>query len=223
MSARPLVNLLASCALLSACGGGQAGRGEGEGAGALGAEARAAQERLGPILGEVTREKLLDRLEGYALCGLTDPAQRASLRVTLAAVDPEVAGGEGWHIAEVECFFFGFQGLYQYVALHAPTGRAAPVAFEGAAPAPDEASAQELKTPATSSGGRDELCGAPVLEARRGSLVSVCKGNPEGSCGAYGEYTLELEGAPRFRARALRAQPCAAPSLTPPEQWPPAR
>ncbi len=206
---------------LSACGGGaEAVKGQGD---ALTPEARAAQERLGPILGEVTREKLLDRLEGYALCGLTDPAQRATLRVTLSPVGAGVEGGAGWHVAEVECFFFGVQGLYQYVALHAPTGRALPLPFEGAVPAPEDVTAQELRTPATSSEGRDELCGAPRLDAAAGSLVSTCKGNPEGTCGAYGEYALDLSSSPRFRVRALRAQPCGAPSLATPEQWPPAR
>jgi|GEM_PF-2084238 len=211
------VALLSSSLVMSACGGGATQTETNQVA--LSPQAREAQERLGPIQGEVTREKILDRLEGYELCGLTDPVQRGSLRFRFTKLK------RGWQLIEVECFFFAIQGLYQFLAVHPERGAVTPLVFEGAPPAPATPGQGEAKSAVYLNQGRYELCGAPRFNEEQETLSTTCKGNATGTCGVFASYRLAWQndptGAPSFAPTQRRAQSCSLPSSSRnPEQWP---
>ena len=206
-------------ALTLGCGGGAASRAPSS-AGALSDQTLEVQARLGPIQGDLTREKVLDRIEGYELCGLTDPVQRASLRFRFTPYQ------EGWQLVEVECFFFALQGLYQFLAVHPKTGQVSPLDFEGAPPAPSSPSGGDNQSVVYLNQGRSELCGNPRFNPQTGQLESTCKGNATGTCGAYARYKLSLQSdtshtAQSFKLIDKRAQSCALPSASrDPSAWP---
>ena len=221
----PLITPITLSALLlcAGCGGGR----ELTKAGAEGAEvslppeSKEAQGRLGPMLGEVSREKILDRLKGYTLCGLTDPTQRASLRFKLFELK------RGWKLAEVECFFFGFQGIYQYLAVKPSEGRVVPMRFEGAPPAPTTPNQGEQRSAVHEHQGRAEVCGTPEFNVEKATLSATCKGEASGRCGAHGRYVIswsegDQKGAtPYFSPQLTTAQSCSVPGGSDdPSAWP---
>lgn len=213
----PLFYALALTAF-TACGASPATQ-EGSAPGALSAQTMETQARLGPIQGELTREKVLDRLEGYELCGLSDPVQRGSLRFRFTPVE------HGWQLIEVECFFFAIQGLYQFLAVHPTSGVVSPLIFERAPPAPAVPSQGDTKSAVYLNQGRYELCGAPRYDAQAHSLETTCKGNATGTCGVYALYQLSWQSdtalTPSFTPKQLRAQSCSLPSSTRDvAQWP---
>lgn len=202
---------------LSACGGGQVIQNAQDSI--LSTQTIETQKRLGPIQGELTREKVLDRLEGYELCGLSDPVQRGSLRFRFTETQ------HGWSLIEVECFFFAIQGLYQFLAVHPSSGMVAPLRFDNAPPAPSTPSQTEQKSAVYQNQGRYELCGAPRFDPKSLILETTCKGNASATCGVYGSYQLswqsDLNQPPWFKAKVLRIQSCSLPSTTrDPQQWP---
>ena len=202
---------------VSACGGG-ATKTEHNPV-ALSPQVREAQERLGPIQGDMTREKILDRLEGYELCGLTDPVQRSSLRFRFTALK------HGWQLIEVECFFFAIQGLYQFLAVHPKRGVVTPLVFDGAPPAPATPGQGDAKSAVYLNQGRYELCGAPQFDVGKETLSTTCKGNATGTCGVYASYRVtwqsDTKNAPILAPIQLRTQSCSLPSASrDPEQWP---
>ena len=211
-------SLCATLVGLSACGGSQSSLKEPQ-TGRLKAKTLETQARLGPIQGEVTKGKILDRLEGYELCGLTDPVQRSSLRFRFTPIK------RGWQLIEVECFFFAIQGLYQVLAVQPSTGQVTPPIFQGAPPAPAQLSQSENKSAVYVNQGRYELCGNPSFDPKTETLITTCKGNADGSCGVYNSYTIEWNGnkshTPLFKLNELRAHSCALPSTSrDPQDWP---
>ena len=79
------------------------------------------QKELGPILGPITKAKVIDRLEGYPVCGMKSEPQKQTLILRFHALGKTVESSKHT-VIEVECFFLGFQGLFEYYALEHQTG-----------------------------------------------------------------------------------------------------
>ena len=161
------------------------------------------------------REQAINAIEraGGVPCGLADTTQRAAL----PAERWRVASGEV--LVQLECAFFGLQGVYEYWLLG--EGEARALSFSDSEPLQiplPGRPAPERRSPASRERSRDMLCGRPSYDAERGQLESTCLGQG-GRCGAYSRYLLERESL-RFEAQERRMQPCAAMSDLPPAEWP---
>ena len=218
------------------------------------------QEDLGPIRGPVTKEKVLDRLKGYPICGMKDEPQKLTLMmrfnllsspaskrsgrdetggVSLAALDAknrgesndkgkDVSSVRALYLVEVECFFFAYQGLFEYLILDTSTGVITPIPFDGAIAPKKELKGAEIKSPIAHTDGRFEVCGVPDFDAKKQTLSTLCKGNAQGGCGAYATFKLTgintdqstPETKPRFSIRAAHFLSCVSPSNVPPNEWP---
>ena len=204
------------------------------------------QKELGPILGPVTKEKVLDRLRGYPICGMEGEEQKLTLKVRvlplsqdktqgMSKIDPKVTQGlDRTSLVEIECFFFGVQGLYEFALITPQDGRLYPLAFEGASPVNKKLSdqGQERRGPVARNVGRSEVCGVPRFDAKTRTLSSFCKADPTGACGAYAIYTLsdklgasDPTGAldaksAYFKLKSAHFKSCGEPEKSPPETWP---
>ena len=204
------------------------------------------QEQLGPILGPITKEKILDRLKGYPICGMESEAQKLTLKVRvlplgedktqgMSKLDPKVTKGlDRTSLVEIECFFFGIQGLYEFALITPQDGRLYPLSFEGATSVVPKLgnNGQERQSPVSRNIGRSEVCGVPKFEAKTRTLKSFCKGSSEGGCGAYAVYVLAdkvgVAEATRslnpestfFKLKSAHFKSCATPEQSPPETWP---
>ena len=178
------------------------------------------QKELGPILGPVTKEKVLDRLRGYPVCGMEGEEQKLTLKVRvlplnqdktqgMSKIDPKVTQGlDRTSLVEIECFFFGVQGLYEFALITPQDGRLYPLSFEGASPVNNKLSAQgrERRGPVARNVGRSEVCGVPSFDAKTRTLSSFCKADPAGACGAYAIYSLTDKGGTSGPTEALDAE-----------------
>ena len=161
------------------------------------------------------REAAINAIEraGGVPCGLADMTQRAAL----PAERWQIAPGE--ILVQLECAFFGLQGVYEYWLLSA--GEAQLISFSDSEPLQiplPGRPAPERSSPASRERDRDMLCGRPSYEAESELLESACLGQG-GRCGAYSRYRLDREGR-RFEAQERRMQPCTAASELPPAEWP---
>ena len=161
------------------------------------------------------REQAISAIEraGGVPCGLSDTTQRAAL----PAERWRVASGET--LVQLECAFFGLQGVYEYWLLSEGAARA--LGFSDSEPLQipiPGRPAPERRSPASRERSRDMLCGRPNYEAESEQLESACLGQG-GRCGAYSRYRLDRENL-RFEVQERRMQPCAAMSELPPAEWP---
>jgi hypothetical protein len=127
------------------------------------------------------------------------------------------------YLVEVECFFFGVQGLYEFALLNTSDGRIQPLSFEGAKPLKGSLRGEERRSPVALNMGRSEVCGVPQFNTTDRSLSVLCKADPEGGCGAHALFELDLskhqERSPRFIVKQARFRSCAE-SLNPDvERW----
>ena len=146
-----------------------------------------AQNELGPILGPITKEKVIDRLKGYPVCGMQSEEQKLTLQVRtypLAALDTQV------HLVQIECFFFGVQGLYEFALINPKDGKVYPLAFQGMEPVKSTLQGLERRSPVALNKGRSEVCGVPDIDPKSLRVSVTCKGDPSGGCGAYARYKL---------------------------------
>ena len=204
------------------------------------------QKQLGPILGPVTKEKVLDRLVGYPVCGIEVEEQKLTLKIRViplqkdqtqgqTKLDPTLTEGlDRTSLVEIECFFFGVQGLYEFALITPQDGRLYPLSFEGAAPISNSLSLneQERRSAVVKNIGRSEVCGVPNFDADQRTIKSFCKADPAGGCGAYAEYILAdhkgVAEAPRsleaskayFKLQSAHFKSCEEPEQSPPETWP---
>ena len=145
------------------------------------------QSQLGPILGPVTKEKVIDRLKGYPVCGMQSEEQKLTLQVRtypLTALDTQV------HLVQIECFFFGVQGLYEFALINPKDGRVYPLSFQGMEPVKRSLQGLERRSPVALNKGRSEVCGVPDVDAESLRVSVTCKGEPSGGCGAYAQFQL---------------------------------
>ena len=185
------------------------------------------QQKLGPILGPVTKAKIIDRLEGYPVCGMKSEPQKQTLILRFHALGKTVESSTH-SVVEVECFFLGFQGLFEYYALEHQTGKITPIRFDWAQSAAKKINASEPKSPVSITNKRYEVCGVPSFDAQTRRLKSLCKGQADGACGAYAEYELigfgdsnhDPKAVPTFAKVKAHFRSCAAPQLGSPLQWP---
>lgn len=190
------------------------------------------QGDLGAILGPVTKEKVLDRLKGYPVCGMNNEEQKLTLKVNIYPVEKktkqsDAAQGPSIHLLEMECFFFGVQGLYEYALLTSHNGRVYPLPVQGAEQVKSKLNGDEKQSPAALNQGRSEVCGVPDFNPKVNQLKTLCKANPEGSCGAYTVYELISKSGeyfdPKtayFQVKSAHFQSCEQPNLVSPNQWP---
>ena len=221
--------------------GAGAGGGEPSQPHVLNAKTKHAQKKLGPILGPVTKEKIIDRFKGYAVCGIKAEPQKQTLILRHHQLIDES------YVVEVECFFLGVQGLFEYFHLKPKDGTLTPLSFDGAQPALQKINKAEPKSPVGINQGRHEVCGVPQLKLppinkkginkkginKKGSkagdskgdapqsvqLTTLCKGNGVGTCGAYAEYQLDTQRG-TFTLKTAHFLSCASPSKSPPREWP---
>ena len=161
------------------------------------------------------REGAINAIEsaGGVPCGLADATQRAALPAERWRV-----GAEGV-LVQLECAFFGLQGVYEYWLLS--EGEARALSFSNSEPLQiplPGRPAPERRSPASRERERDMLCGRPSYDAEHEQLESACLGQG-GRCGAYSRYRLDREGL-RFEVQERRMQPCAAMSDLSPTEWP---
>ena len=181
----------------------------------LNAQTQASQNELGPILGALTKEKVVDRLRGYPACGMPDEPQKQTLMVRPHKIE------EGLFVVEIECFFLGVQGLFEYFFIRLSDGRLIPLSFDGALPLTTPANREERASPINLNQGRHEVCGVPQFDLKSKKLTTLCKGTSAGGCGAYAEYVLDLEHIPpRFAVTRAHFNSCETPSQKPPTEWP---
>ena len=67
-------------------------------------QTQSVQKRLGPILGPVTKGKIIDRLAGYPVCGMKTEPQKQTLILRFHALGPTIEKSNHT-VVEVECFF----------------------------------------------------------------------------------------------------------------------
>jgi hypothetical protein len=196
------------------------------------------QDELGPILGPVTKGKVLDRLKGYPVCGMVSEEQKLTLKVKIYDLNPKAKAKikiktadnhslMPMNLLEIECFFFGIQGLYEYVLLTPKDGRVYPLSFQGAQPIKSKLNGAEKISPTAKTQGRSEVCGVPTFDLSKRRLSSLCKAESEGGCGAYAVYDLVSENEDTFDAskayfklNSAHFQSCSTPKRVPPDQWP---
>ncbi len=208
------------------------------------------QKQLGPILGPVTKQKVLDRLQGYSVCGIQDEAQKIALKIRviplfkqetngLNTIDPaKTQGVNRTSLIEMECFFFGFQGMYEFALITPQDGRLYPLSFQGSELVKPnlQINGVERKSPIGRNQGRSEVCGVPSFDPETLKLSSFCKADPSGGCGAYAKFTLVSEGqtssstpslaealqasSAYFKLDSAHFRSCAESEQTPPETWP---
>ena len=194
-----------------------------------------AQKELGSILGPITKEKVLDRLKSYPVCGMQAEAQKQTLRIQIIPLELDsklVANSKTPPVNQtsllaIECFFFGIQGMYEYALITPKDGRVYPLPFQGAEPVKGDMNGIERKSPAAKNQGRSELCGVPNFNPKDLSLKTLCKGDAEGSCGAYATYKLYSQGkegfepeSAYFAVESAHFQTCSQPKPGSPQDWP---
>lgn len=208
------------------------------------------QVRLGKILGPITSSKIIDRLEGYPVCDMNNETQKQTLKVKHIALDPPLpkqkkrnpGGGVSLntvekanpnkalkttvlppqrYLIEIECFFFGFQGIYEYMLLDAHQGKIYPIAFEGALKARKDLKDKENKSPVSLNQERYEVCGVPEFDKSKHTLKALCKGQSDGRCGSFALYHLELDHqTPYFKRNISRYLSCETPGRKDVNGWP---
>lgn len=191
------------------------------------------QKELGSILGPITKEKVLDRLKAYPVCGIQTEAQKQTLRIQITPLklDKQVSVKSPpvnqTSLLTIECFFFGIQGMYEYALITPKDGRVYPLSFQGAEPVKGKANGAERKSPVEVNEGRSELCGVPDFNAQDLSLKTLCRGNPEKTCGAYATYKLQSQGQDHFdpasayfALESAHFQSCSQPKMGSPSDWP---
>jgi hypothetical protein len=183
---------------------------------------KSTQDELTPILGPITKGKVLDRLKGYPICGMKGEEQKLTLQVRtypLTKTDHPVS------LVQVECFFFGVQGLYEFAIINPKDGRIYPLVFQGAEPVRSSLQGSERRSPVALNQRRSEMCGVPDFDLKRHSLKVTCKADPSGGCGAYSEYKLtQRDGSddPKmtyFKLVESRFHSCAQPMIPDVGQW----
>ena len=193
------------------------------------------QKELGSILGPITKEKVLDRLKSYPVCGMQAEAQKQTLRIQIIPLefDSEPAAKSKTppvnqtSLLAIECFFFGIQGMYEYALITPKDGRVYPLSFQGAEPVKGDINGVERKSPVAKNQGRSELCGVPDFNPKDLSLKTLCKGDAEGACGAYATYKLQSQGkegfdpaSAYFAIESAHFQTCSQPKPGSPQDWP---
>lgn len=185
-------------------------------------ETQTTQSELGPIMGPITKEKVLDRLKGYPICGMISEEQKMTLKVMIFPIKRE---DEALSVSliQVECFFFGVQGLYEFALINPQDGRVYPLGFEGAEPVKEELSGSERRSPVAINQGRAEVCGVPTFDPKTKRVQALCKADSEGGCGVLAQYTL-TQPSPSldtsyFKLDHARFHSCAQPALIDRERW----
>ena len=191
------------------------------------------QRELGSILGPITKEKVLDRLKAYPICGIQTESQKQTLRIEIIPLElqPNAKAAtppvNQTSLLAIECFFFGIQGMYEYALITPKDGRVYPLSFQGAKAVKEKMNGAERQSPAEKNQGRSELCGVPKFDDKDLSLKTLCKGNPEGSCGAYAIYQLQSQGKDQFDPssayfglKSAHFQSCSQPKVGSPSDWP---
>ena len=199
------------------------------------------QKTLGPILGPLTKGKVLDRLKDYPICGAQTGEQKKTLRVFITPLKDEVisalkAPSQGdakpavahsdLYIASFECFFLGVQGIYEFALITPKDGRVYPVAFQGAEPVRQQIQGAERTSPVAVNQGRAEVCGVPQLKPKSVGVQVTCKGDASGGCGAYARYQIARDEQgevdltrPHFKLIEARFNSCGQPPLSDPQSW----
>ncbi len=132
----------------------------------------------------------IKRLNDYPLCMITDKTQRELIPIRSQEI--EKTEDKIYDLIEVECVFFAYQGSFEYWLFERNAGQLIPLLFDFAQNA--EIQGNERKTPiAIREDLTHELCGIPTFDPKSKVLKSLCKGDPQGSCGAYAEFQLDLE------------------------------
>ena len=166
-----------------------------------------------PTLDRAALMRLIEA-SGILPCGLESATQREALPVQSWSLT------EGSTLVQLECFFFGLQGVYEYWLVKRDM-KARALSFSDAEPLQLPVAGrppQERRSPATKEGTREMLCGRPQYDAGQEHLSSACLGQG-GRCGVYSRYQLDTtEG--RFEATERRYQPCSAASDQAPSEWP---
>ena len=190
------------------------------------------QNELGPILGPITKEKVLDRLKGYPICGMESEEQKLTLKVRVFPLNQtkkkeKKSLVDRTSLIEIECFFFGIQGLYDFALITPETGRLYPLSFQGAELVKAKLNGAEKQSPVAKNIGRYEVCGVPEFNAKTKTLKSLCKADPEGGCGAFAVYKLVSKSSDKFDPKsayfeieAAHFQSCGQPKQISPDQWP---
>ena len=189
-------------------------------------ETQAEQAELGPLLGPVTKAKVLDRLKGYPICGTVSEEQKIPLKVIITSLEGGIKRGDQTvkaSLVEVECFFFGVQGLYEYAVITPDDGKVYPLNFEGAEPVRSSLDGAERRSPVAFNEGRAELCGVPDFSPSSRVLKVTCKADPEGICGVSATYELTSgEAADQnlfFKQLEKRFHSCSSPPQADSSLW----
>jgi hypothetical protein len=147
----------------------------------------------------------LKRLNAYPLCMISDATQRELIPIRSYEVDR--IDDQIYDLIEVECVFFAYQGSFEYWLFERSTGELLPLLFDLAQTA--DIQGNERKTPvAIRDDETHELCGIPSFDPKTKLLKSLCKGDPQGSCGAYAEFELMLS-ALSFKKIKAKQQLCS--------------
>ena len=156
------------------------------------------QDEHGPILGPITKAKVLDRLKGYPVCGMKGEEQKLTLQVR---IHPLKQAKMKVSLVQIECFFFGVQGLYEFALITPQDGRVYPLSFQGAEPVKKSLKGQERRSPVALNQGRSEVCGVPEFHADHQHIEVTCKGDPSGGCGVYAKYELSNKNTDTFNPK----------------------
>ena len=181
------------------------------------------QDVSGPILGPITKAKVIDRLGGYPICGMQSEEQKLTLQVRiypLKQAEMKVS------LVQIECFFFGVQGLYEFALITPEDGRVYPLPFQGAEPVKKSLQGEERRNPVALNQGRSEVCGVPQFQADHQQIEVTCKGDPSGGCGVYAKYKLSNKQADTFKPQTSyfkliesRFHSCGQPMLPDISRW----
>ena len=181
------------------------------------------QSNLNPILGPVTKGKILDRFKGYPICGMKGEEQKLTLQVQTF---PLSQTKNSVRLIQVECFFFGVQGLYEFALINPKDGRIYPLAFQGAEPVKKSLKGAERQSPVALNKGRSEVCGVPDFDPKTQRLTVTCKGDPSGGCGTYAIYQLSQRDGGKFNPKTTyfkvnesRFHSCAKTMIPDTSRW----